>query len=59
MIAEIQRDLIALMGELMVEEGDRERYFAAGHPPLDAGNVERMEASVSGCKPRRLTSSKG
>lgn len=45
-IFRIQKELVAVMGELAVVEEDRERYLNKGYHFVDAGMVDRLTAII-------------
>lgn len=42
----IQKELVALMGELAVQPEDRERYIKGGYPLVEAAMAERLTAMI-------------
>src|SRR5580698_3963623 len=42
----IQKELVALMGELALHPEDRERYEKAGYPSIETAMVDRLTAII-------------
>jgi cob(I)alamin adenosyltransferase len=45
-VLSVQRELVALMGELAVADPDRDRYREKGYPSVDASMVSRLDGLV-------------
>jgi cob(I)alamin adenosyltransferase len=50
----IQRDLVALMGELACAEGDAERYLQSKFPKISEADLARLDAAVAALEARGL-----
>ena len=50
----LQKDLVALMGELACSEADAARYAAANFPKLDEAALARIDASIADLESRGL-----
>ena len=50
----IQRDLVALMGELACAEGDAERYLLSKFPKISEADLARLDAAVAALEARGL-----
>lgn len=49
----IQKDLVALMGEIACAEADAERYSASSFPKLNESDLERIDAGIAAIEARK------
>ena len=50
----LQRDLVALMGELACAESDRERYGTSSFAKIDSAELARVDAAVAALESQNL-----
>jgi cob(I)alamin adenosyltransferase len=51
----IQKDLVAMMGELATDTADLERYHRDGYPRIERGHTERLEHWLAALESAKIT----